>query len=116
MSGSRMKTAALLKLSIFFIAVIVCFSPQPVKAESLLLLKSDNIKKTTEDTYKISTLGFDDKGNLTIRKGNLTVVLIYNPPSGSDNENLTGKTPVQMAMNHENPEITGIGVRFSYAF
>jgi hypothetical protein len=115
MSGSRIKYAALFKFSLLFLTIIACLSSRSANAESLLLLKSENIKKSSDESYKLSTLGFDDKGNLTIRKGNLTVVLIYNPPS-SENENLINKNTVQMVMNHENPEISGIGVKLSYAF
>jgi hypothetical protein len=45
----------------------------------------------------------------------MSVVLIYNPP-GSESEHLSGKTPVIMAMSHELPEITGVGVKISLAF
>jgi|GEM_PF-5248173 len=115
MSGSRIKFVGLLKFSLLFLTIFVCLSSRSANAESLLLLKSEKIHKSSDDSYKLSTLGFDDKGNLTIRKGNLTVVLIYNPPS-SENENLINKNTVQMVMNHENPEITGFGVKLSYAF
>lgn len=115
MSGSRINPVALFIMSLFVFSLFAIHIPQTADAEPMYLLKSDNIKKAAENTIKVSTLGFDDKGNLTIRNGNLSVVLIYNP-SGSENEAISNKTPVVMAMNREPPEMTGIGVKLSLTF
>jgi hypothetical protein len=97
------------------LGLIAFFNPATASAEPMYLLKSDNIKRAAEDSARIQKVGFDEKGNLTVRSGNMSVVLICNPP-GSENEHLSGKPPVIMAMSHELPEITGVGVKISLAF
>jgi len=103
------------------LVLVALFVPQAVRAESLLLLITEDTSKTIswhetihQNAKQPATVSLNQNGDLMVKYGSMNVVLAYNPPE----EPYKPQEPIRiaMAMSQDAPPISGISIRVNFAF
>jgi len=116
MSNAFRRLFGLFPQIVFIAALAIPLAPRPVSAEPLLLLFNDNSSQTQEILRKVSKqatlVGINKNGDMEVRRGDLSLVVAYNPPS----DVIEPQERLRVAQRQDIPTMNGISIRVNFMF